>query len=330
MTDSATNLRSLLPLEPTESWSDALTYADYCREERNFAAILYALLLRPEGLQAFLARIEGIGTIEHPEQAQVFFEYAHARDLWHRFGRQFDGKGPQAKARREEGYRRAILALIDAPPGLQALSGSVEEFNRFFIGEPREGKRRRFSVDEIQMPNQWDQRRFGKWVEAASGSGSAMEREGALRFAERICRLKWAFNAKADIVIHLPDQRAVCLEVKVASGESRYKAAYVNDGVPAVFPMTQTALQRYVLETLLGYRTYFVLLTPQGTPGASRAGRVRPSGKKGGVGAEHQTLGWAKVSQGLHDDTSKPTELPFVRRMLNSSALQPNTRGSNA
>lgn len=146
MTDSATNLRSLLPLEPSESPSDALTYADYCREERNFAAILYARLLRPGGLQAFLARIEGIGTIEHPEQAQVFFEYAHARDLWHRFGRQFDGKGPLAKARREEGYRRAILALIDAPSGLQKVTQPIFDFNGFFTGRACER--------ELQMPNQ--------------------------------------------------------------------------------------------------------------------------------------------------------------------------------
>ena len=109
MIHAAANLRSLLPLKQSDSSDPVPTYADYCREERNFAAILYARLLRPEGLQAFLARIKGIGPIEYPEQAEVFFEYAHARDLWHRFGRQFDGKGQAGKARREEGFRGQSL-----------------------------------------------------------------------------------------------------------------------------------------------------------------------------------------------------------------------------
>lgn len=318
MNDSATNLRSLLPLERCDSSDAVPTYADYCREERNFAAILYAQLLRPEGLQAFLARIKGIGPIEHPEQAEVFFEYAHARDLWHRFGRQFDGKGQAGKAQREEGYRRAILALIDAPPGLQQITTSVAEFNHFFMG--------RGSKREIQMPNQWDQRRFGAWAELALDKGWYTQRDEAQRFAERICRLKWAFNAKADIVIHLPDERAVCVEIKVASGESKYSAKHGDDDA-AAYLMTQTRLQRYVLESLLGYRTHFVFLTPGGGSGAVDAG-VAPEAQAAAEsdGANLQTLDWAEVLQDLHADTSKPTELPFVHRMLDSSALQPKKR----
>ncbi len=323
MNDSATNLRSLLPLEPRDS-SDALpTYADYCREERNFAAILYAQLLRPEALLAFLSRIEGIGTVEHPEQAEVFFEYAHARDLWHRFGKQFDGTGPAGKAQREAGFRRAILALIDAPPGLQEITRTVPEFNHFFMG--------RGSKREIQMPNQWDQRRFGSWVDIALDKGWYAQRDEALRFAERICRLKWAFNAKADIVIHLPDRRAVCVEVKVASGESKYSAKHGDDEAAAAFSMTQTELQRYVLESLLGYRTHFVFLTPGGGTGAVDAGAAPVvQAVAESDGGKLRTLGWAEVLQDLHADTSKPPELPFVHRMLDSSALQPKKRRGRA
>lgn len=323
MNDLATNLRSLLPLKRCDSSDAVPTYADYCREERNFAAILYAQLLRPEGLQAFLRRIHGIGPIDHPEQAEVFFEYAHARDLWHCFGRQFDGKGPAGKARREEDFRRAILALIDAPPGLQEITKTISEFNHFFLG--------RGSKREIQMPNQWDQRRFGTWLEIALDQGWYTQRGEALSFAKRICCLKWAFNAKADIVIHLPDQRAVCVEIKVASGESSYKADYVNDGIPAVFPMTQTRLQRYVLESLLGYRTHFVFLTPGGAPKTANA-CVAPEAQTGAENecANLQTLDWAEVLHDFPADTSNPTELPFVHRMLASSALQPKKRRGQA
>ncbi len=312
MTSSAPNLRSLLPLERSEGLEASPTYADYCREERNFSAILYAELLRPEGLQAFLARIEGIGPIEHPERAEVFFEYAHARDLWHGFGKQFDGKDPSAKAKREEGFRRAILALIDAPPGLKSATLTIAEFNRFFIGETR-----RASLREIQMPNQWDQRRFGEWARIALESGWYTERDEALRFAERICCLKWAFNAKADIVIHLPDGRAVCVEIKVASGEAKYSASHDDDVAAAKYSRSQTELQQHVLEKLLGYQAHFVFLTPE-------SGRsLDPAGLDG---AKVQTLGWAEVLQVLHADTSKPDQLLFVRRMLNSKYLLPKKR----
>ena len=318
MIHSAANLRSLLPLKQSDSSDPVPTYADYCREERNFAAILYAQLLRPEGLLVFLARIEGIGPIEHPEKAEVFFEYAHARDLWHRFGKQFDGKGPAGKAQREEGFRRAILALIDAPPGLQEITKTIADLNYFFMG--------RGSKREIQMPNQWDQRRFGSWVEIALDNGWYADRGEALRFAERMCRLKWAFNAKADIVIHLPDRRAVCVEVKVVSGESRYSAKHGDDDAAAVFSMTQTELQRYVLESLLGYQTHFVFLTPGGGSGAVDAGVAQAAQAVAErARAKLQTLSWAEVLQDPRADTSNPVELPFVRRMLNSSALLPRT-----
>ena len=213
--------------------------------------------------------------------------------------------------------------MIDAPPGLQEITRTVPEFNHFFMG--------RGSKREIQMPNQWDQRRFGSWVEIALDKGWYAQRAEALRFAERICRLKWAFNAKADIVIHLPDQRAVCVEVKVASGESKYSAKHEGDDATAVFSMTQTELQRYVLESLLGYQTHFVFLTPGGGSKTAEAGvALVAQAVAESDGANLQTLGWAEVLQDLHADTSKPPELPFVHRMLDSSALQPKKRRGQA
>jgi hypothetical protein len=295
--DQLCNLRGLLPLDDSKP-----TYADYCREERNFAAILYAQLLRPEGLQHFLGRLKGIGPIEQPERAEVFFEYAHARDLWHRFGKQFGGKDPAAKRRRDEGYRQAILALIEAPPGLRnALTGrSIAKFNKFFLG------RRRASEREIQMPNQWDERLMGKWARIARKCRwyTDTDTDEAREFAKRICRLKWAFNAKADLVIHLPDNKAVCVEIKVASGESVYRAGPGKNS----FKLTQTKLQRYVLEELLGYETRFVLLTPS---------EVKPRRHKCDL-KEPQRLTWSEVLKGLpdHDD-----ELPFVERMLRLDVL---------
>ena len=305
MTRSATSLRSLLQLEPPDHLGAAQTYADYCREERNFAAILYAQLLRPEGLRAFLACIKGLGPIDQPDRAEVFFEYAHARDLWHRFGKQFDNKSPSANDQRQEAYRRAIHALIDAPPGLRDVTGSIAEFNRFFIGESRKS----VSEESIQMPNNWNQRQFDFWVRIALEKAWYTEQDHARHFEERICRLKWAFNAKADIVIHLPNERAVCVEIKVDSKESSYTASNEATNASASFSMNQTALQRYVLETLLGYQTCCVFLTRKAAP------RKKPV-----IPDSPQWLNWQQVLTAL---PQRPDELPFCGRMLKSDVLRP-------
>lgn len=55
-------------------------YVSYCGEERNFAAVLYHLLLDEKRLGAFLDLID----VSAPEGgvARVYFEYAGLRDLW--------------------------------------------------------------------------------------------------------------------------------------------------------------------------------------------------------------------------------------------------------
>lgn len=291
------DLRGLLLPNDSE-----LTYANYCREERNFAALLYARLIRPAGLRHFLGLLD-IDTVDRIDEAEVFFEYAHARDLWHHFGQHEGMPANQRNAERREFIRK----LIGAPEGFMAGKG-VAEFNRFFIDE-------RASTDTIQAPSRWDQRLFDRWA-GLDGSEEPPAKDSGYRtvdFAKRICRLKWAFNAKADLVINLPDSKAVCVEIKVASGESVYRAGSGESS----FKMTQTELQAYVLEELLGYETHFVLLTPRRTK--SRGKAPEPNGP--------QALTWSEVLTALpdHDD-----ELPFVGRMLGLGVLGVSDKAEEA
>jgi hypothetical protein len=72
----------------------------------------------------------------------------------------------------------------------------------------------------------------------------------------RACKLKWAFNAKADLVIHTGPQTAVCVEIKYHSKTSKYTMKCKNN-----FSMDQLELQQFILRDLLGYSTHFALLS---------------------------------------------------------------------
>lgn len=217
-------MRSLL------NWREG--YESICREERNLAAILYHALLLPGNLERFLRAVQCDDLEFVHDQAGIFFEYAYLRDLWH------ERKGTPEQA------RGLILKLLDIPPG-SALEGcSVEEFNRYFGAVPRP------SSDKIQSPGNWSIGRYAPNIEDPN-----------LFLA--VCRFKWAFNAKPDIVIHTSRDAAVCIEAKYASVEGRYptKAAEIAEfqrrGLDRV---GQTELQTYILEELLGIQTRFLFL----------------------------------------------------------------------
>ncbi len=332
MSQTTPNPRTLLQLQSVPADGTSPSYADYCREERNFAALLYAELLRPESLQRFLRLIDGIGEVPNLHEAEVFFEYAHARDLWHSFGKQSDRKNKTALASRNEAYRQAIGQLIGAPPELLESMQEAKAFNAFFMGRRDRDKEvsigRRVSESEIQMPNQWDQRRFPDWVRSLDRGDGISDNAAGIAFAQRICRLKWAFNAKADLVIHLPDLRAICVEIKVASGESKYSIGPFEDPKVERYTNSQTEQQRYVMTELLGYDTQFVFLTPSGGPASDKAHSADADKQKSDPPIQHLT--WSRVRDELFAEAGKPEELLFVRRMLNSNALAPkrSTKGT--
>ena len=79
----------------------------------------------------------------------------------------------------------------------------------------------------------------------------------------KTCMFKWAFNAKPDIVIHTSRDEAVCIEAKLKSSEGKYpqsgseKTIFKSRGLDYV---RQTALQRYLMQDLVGIETQFVFL----------------------------------------------------------------------
>ncbi|AER57027.1 hypothetical protein DSC_11915 [Pseudoxanthomonas spadix BD-a59] len=236
--DKRHNIRALLGVDDP--------YVHYCREERNFAAVLYHLLLDDACLARFLALIDEDNV--DASDVRVYFEYACLRDLWAVASK----RGEHDRAAHNARLREAIISLLGDATFLPGIDVDCEAFNRFFVGD----RPRAASKTDIQMPSRWSDRRFSAW-----------EAKGR-NFAELACALKWAFNAKPDLVLDLGCDRIVCIEAKLESPEGKYSAVGAT-----TFTMRQMELQQRIFQNLLGYDgAKFVLV--------SNAKKASPKGWK--------------------------------------------------
>jgi hypothetical protein len=227
------------------------SYSEINREERNYAAILFAALCLPGNAAKFL-HICGIDEAPGSDFG-IYFEYAYLRDLWYKLDNE--------KVKKDIIRQHLQISNIG-----DILSKSVKEINLQFgvAGEP--------SSEYVQFP--------GKWAITKYDS-QFPDNDDFLK----ICRFKWSFNIKPDIVIHLDNDRAVCIEAKYCSGEGSYPASEVEK---AIFKrreldyVGQTDLQMYMMEVLLGVRTDFLFL-------ASKCEKSET----------HRVVDWAEVFRSL-------------------------------
>jgi hypothetical protein len=259
-------------------------YVGYCREERNFAAVLYHLLLDADRLRSFLSLI---GRCEvSVDDVHIYFEYAHLRDIWTEVAAQ--EKDIKAK---NERYHTAIASLLRVPANMLPSidKGDCVEFNAFFTG-PRV---RAASVKHIQMPSRWSDTQFDRWSEK-------LGRE----FAKRACSLKWAFNAKPDLVLHLGGDEAVCIECKLESAAGRYQVE--SDSNPdGRFRANQLDLQKFILRDLLGYDTDFIMISK------------KSDWQEGKSGRHWRSYSWQEIYDRLiKDHPPMPGESEFIKEFV--------------
>lgn len=204
-------------------------YYEINREERNYASIFFAALCRPGNIERFL---HGCGySTELGTEFGIYFEYAYLRDLWN----EIDSELVKKNVIRHLLEISGIEAILELP---------IVEINRRFgvAGKPSE----RF----IQCPGNWSIAMYNRNFSANDDF-------------LKICRFKWSFNIKPDIVIHLDKDHAICIEAKFESGEGLYpssnaeKNIFKERGVPYV---GQMELQKYMMENLLGVKTNFIFL----------------------------------------------------------------------
>ena len=161
----------------------------------------------------------------------IFLEYAYPRDLWSQI--------------KDNDTKRGLILELLKPSNMDALQEvSVLDFNKHFGAVPGP------SVKYVQSPGSWSLPKFNKTI---TDDGELL----------KTCMFKWAFNAKPDVVIHTSRDQAVCIEAKLKSSEGQYpqsgseKKIFHSRGLEYV---SQTGLQRYLMQDLLGIETQFVFL----------------------------------------------------------------------
>lgn len=215
------NIRKIAQLAPN--------YCEINREERNYAAILFAALCKPGNTERFL-RLCGFVEKLEPDFG-IYFEYAYLRDLWYKI----DDVGIKKEIIRQNLRITGIDEILNLP---------VVEINRKFgvAGYPSE--------DFVQNPGKWA---IVKYNQNFPDNGDFL----------KVCRFKWSFNIKPDIVIHLNKDRAICIEAKYESGEGSYPAL-INEKMifneRGISYVGQMQLQKYMMEELLGVKTDFMVL----------------------------------------------------------------------
>lgn len=200
------------------------------REERNLAAIFYHILLINDNMDRFLKLIDSPFPIIENEFG-VYYEYAFLRDLWFRI-------------QDDNVIKRKIILNFVRPDNKSELEMlTVLDFNKYF-GAPNPSNK------YIQSPSNWSISRF-KYTISRNDEFINM------------CRLKWAFNAKPDVVIHTSKNTAICIECKLESSEGQYptsNAEIKEFQSRNIEKVSQTSIQKYIMCELLGIDTQFIFL----------------------------------------------------------------------
>ena len=175
-------------------------YYSINREERNLAAIFYHLLLQKSNLSHFLNLVKySLPVIE--DEVAIYFEYAFLRDLW------FDIDVGVPDIETQNHIKRTVIIDFLKPANAEELRQiSVIDFNKYFGAVPKP------SPLYIQSPGNWSIPFYNRNI---------WDNEEFLK----VCKFKWCFNAKPDIVIHTSNEHAICIEAKLESKEGKYPSS---------------------------------------------------------------------------------------------------------
>jgi len=237
----------------TNNLRDCITkirYLEINREEQHLGALLFSFLIDQENRKSFIQLVRekepNIDSCFDEAETEVYFEFAMPRDIWKRM------EGHQKHA-----YICNFLNSGKKLPHIKDLrdlpQDDRETFNREFNSKFKEKP----SKEHIESPGNWN---LVKLVEYFSKRPQKELRRAAM--------LKWAFNAKPDIVL-INGESVLSLELKFESDFSSYPASgqecknwdesieWENEFKTAKngkHRIRQLELQRFLLEEVLGYK----------------------------------------------------------------------------
>ena len=247
-------------------------YYVFNREERHLAAILFHLLnLDDDAVKRFCSLIDcKCDPTDH--WFGIYFEYSYLRDRW-------------KKLSDNAAKRQVVLDMLErqqfTDKGLAQLRSFEKErdFNGFFF-EPegaeyadKLGRRREPSINDIESPGNWQLDRLRQIPNLTDGD------------FEAICKLKWAFKIKPDILIQTTRKHAICMEIKLESPPSTYRARGKSD---RVIEVGQVAMQTFMLTNLLDIGCTQIVLSPCHTRASQKEARSKA-----------KTVSWAELLEAL-------------------------------
>jgi len=159
------------------------SYSEVNREERFFCFLLsHALLMSKHVRQGFAELVSKKCNVHlNPDELEVYVEAAALRDYWRDLG------DPVAYSPETHNRRRAVLELIFQKYSISA--DVLDKHDLFWT-----------SSKKLWNPNHWSEK--------------ALEEAGL----KELIKVKWAFNAKPDILLISPESMLV-IEAKVESAE---------------------------------------------------------------------------------------------------------------
>jgi hypothetical protein len=215
------------------------------REERFFCATLYSLLVQKnDNLKRFvsflnsrLEREKDRVDEQRADDFEIYVEYSYLRDRWN------------SLHNNEEKWRLIFDSLQLSDTSLSRLS--VPQLNAALVGfgEP--------SSDQIQNPGTWSISRYSNLF--------PRDVQGNRDF-ERLCKFKWCFKIKPDLVIQVNPNRVLSIEAKLESREGTYPApAYRKEWIEErhLDPVKQTGLQSFMFDDILNMRASLFYLVKE-------------------------------------------------------------------
>ncbi len=258
-------------------------YYTFVREERLFCALLAHLLLQKgNNLATFIelvnaklpapARLPVTGL----ERAEVYLEFAYLRDYWNSL--------EQDNVRKRDFIFKLLSQIVSlAEYQSSYFPSTIPEFNAFFMGD-----RGRAIENDVVYPGQWSVAALAKRV------------LGNEQFKD-VCRFKWSFNIKPDVIILIPGSSPLCVEAKLESREGRYPSNYREAKIfderfgSEQGRVRQIELQEFMFGKLLRSPCQQIVI-----------------GRDGGGYQGMPFLSWLEVFQRL----DKTGSLPFVERLI--------------
>jgi hypothetical protein len=202
------------------------------REERFFSATLYSLLVQKNAnLKTFVSYLNSkLGKADDKvdesdtDKLDVYFEYAYLRDLWNSF---------------DEEQRRALIYHWLGESKMTLAKFEVPELNKILVGLGKP------SMKHIQSPSTWSISKYASHFPRTPQDNKEFE---------RLCKFKWCFKIKPDLVIQVSPTRVFSIEAKLEYGESTYPSISSEKkewNERKLLPVKQIELQSLMFKDLL-------------------------------------------------------------------------------